>query len=67
MTTSDAIIELRELIGDARIGMLTTVAPSGEPHSRPLTIGEVDDRGRAKAALGHQPAKLGQSGSIGQK
>lgn len=45
MTTSDAIIKLRELIGEARVGMLTTETPAGELHSRPLTVGEIDDNG----------------------
>ena len=45
MATSDAIIKLRQLIGDARVAMVTTGTPSGELHSRPLTLGSVDDDG----------------------
>lgn len=45
MTTSDAIIRLRELIGDTRVGMLTTSTASAELHSRPLTVAEIDDSG----------------------
>lgn len=43
MTTSDATIKLRELLDSQRVGMLTSPAPSGELHSRPLTLCEVDD------------------------
>ena len=45
MTTAAATIKIRELIGDARVAMVTTVTPAGELHSRPLTIGAVDDDG----------------------
>ena len=45
MATSDAIIQLRELVGDATIAMLTSATPSGGLHSRPLTLGEIDDHG----------------------
>ncbi len=43
MTTAEATIKLRELIGDVRVAMATTVTPAGELHSRPLTIGAIDD------------------------
>ena len=45
MPTADAIIKLRELIGDSRVAMVTTGTPGGELHSRPLTLGSVDDDG----------------------
>jgi general stress protein 26 len=45
MTSAAAIIQLRELLGDERIVMLASVAPSGELHSRPLTLAEIDDDG----------------------
>ena len=45
MATSDAVIQLRALVGDASIVMFTSRAPSGELHSRPLTLGEIDDDG----------------------
>jgi general stress protein 26 len=45
MTTSEATIKLRELLDDQHVGMLTSPAPSGELHSRPLTLCEVDDDG----------------------
>lgn len=46
MARSDAIIQLRDLISDRRVAMLTTAEPSGELHSRPLTLNEVDDDAR---------------------
>lgn len=45
MTTADATIKLRELIGEAEVAMATTAAPSGELHSRPLTLDTIDDNG----------------------
>jgi general stress protein 26 len=45
MTTAEATIKLRELIGEARVAMATTSTPAGELHSRPLTIGSIDDDG----------------------
>lgn len=45
MATSDAIIRLRELVGEGTIVMLTSETPSGELHSRPLTLSEIDDTG----------------------
>jgi general stress protein 26 len=47
MTSPDAIIQLRELIGDARVAMVTTRALEGELHSRPLTLAEINDQGAA--------------------
>ncbi len=46
MTSADATIKLRELIGDQRVVMLSSIAPSGEIHSRPITLCEVADDGR---------------------
>ncbi len=46
MTNADAIIKLRELIGDQRVVMLSSIAPSGEIHGRPITLCEVADDGR---------------------
>ncbi len=45
MATSDSIIKLRELVGDVTVTMLTTENQAGELHSRPLTLGEIDDSG----------------------
>ncbi|MEL7158414.1 MAG: pyridoxamine 5'-phosphate oxidase family protein [Actinomycetota bacterium] len=45
MATADEIIKLRELIGDTDVVMVTTGTPSGELHSRPLTLGSIEDDG----------------------
>ena len=45
MTTAQAIIKLRELIGESNVAMATTGTPAGELHSRPLTLGSIDDDG----------------------
>lgn len=46
MTNADAIIKLRDLIGDQRTVMLSSIAPTGEIHGRPITLCEVADDGR---------------------
>jgi len=46
MTSADAIIKLRQLIDDQRVVMLSSIAPSGEIHGRPITLCEVADDGR---------------------
>lgn len=45
MTTADATIKLRELVGDQRVAFLTTSAQNGELHARPLTLADIDDQG----------------------
>ncbi len=45
MSTADDIIMLRNLVADHRVAMLTTLAPSGELHSRPVKTQEIDDAG----------------------
>jgi general stress protein 26 len=45
MTSSQATFQLRKLIGDADVAMLASGAPSGEIHSRPLMLAEVNDEG----------------------
>lgn len=46
MTIADDIITLRKLVPEHRVAMLTTRAPSGELHSRPVKTQEIDDQGR---------------------
>ncbi len=46
MTNPQAIIKLRELVGENPVGMLATSAPDLELHARPLTLAEIDDDGR---------------------
>lgn len=45
MATADAIIKLRELVGETKVVMVTTGTPGGELHSRPLTLGSIEDDG----------------------
>lgn len=40
-----AVVELRERIGDQTIAMVCTRAPDGSLHARPLEVAEVDDAG----------------------
>lgn len=45
MSTADDIINLRQLVADHRIAMISTTAPSAELHSRPVRTQEIDDAG----------------------
>lgn len=36
---------LGKIIGDIRVGMLTTVSTTGEPYSRPMYVQQVDEKG----------------------
>lgn len=45
MTTTDAILQLRDLVPAGSIGMFSSINPGGEIHSRPLTLQEIDDSG----------------------
>lgn len=45
MSTAEDVIKLRHLVADHRIAMVSTFAPSGELHSRPVKTQEIDDAG----------------------
>jgi len=45
MSTAEDIIKLRQLVADHRIAMVSTSAPTGELHSRPVKTQEIDDAG----------------------
>ena len=44
-TQTDEVRKLTELLGDERIGMLTTTAPDGALTSRPMAMQEVEEDG----------------------
>ena len=45
MSTAEDIIKIRQLVADHRIAMISTTAPGGDLHSRPLRTQEIDDSG----------------------
>lgn len=45
MTSTDAILRLRELVPVRTVGMFSTITPGGAIHARPLTLQEIDDQG----------------------
>ena len=45
MSAADAVIQLRSLVGDQPVAMVTTTSPGGGLHARPLTLAEIDDHG----------------------
>jgi general stress protein 26 len=45
MSTAEDVIKLRHLVADHRIAMVSTSAPTGELHSRPVKTQEIDDEG----------------------
>lgn len=45
MSNAEDVIKLRQLVADHRIAMISTSAPSGELHSRPVKTQEIDDAG----------------------
>ena len=45
MSTAEDVIKLRQLVADHRIAMVSTSAPTGELHSRPVKTQEIDDAG----------------------